>query len=190
MERLLLAEIKGNKKFLERLIDREIYTPRGRLVGRVWKIYVSKRTKTPIKIVVKTPGGKRISVDPGKVLVSERGLILQAEDTRRLEEFLSELKAIVKQVKRLHSEILVADERLINGEISREEYLAARARIDARRAKLLLRAKKIVLEIEAMRKRGEVNLSPKEERLLYKLVDYLRGSVLVIPLNTLDKVFL
>ncbi len=189
MERLLLADIRGNKKFLERLIDREIYTPRGRLIGRVWKIYVSKRTKKPIKIVVRVPDGKRLSIDPGKIVVTEQGLILQAEDTRRFEKLLLELEKTVREVRRLHEEILVADERLIRGVIGRDEYRVLRERIESRRAKLLIRARSIIEEINAMRERGEIKLSVGEEKLLYKLVDYLRNSVLVVPLESINLLF-
>lgn len=184
-----MADIKGNKKFLERLIDREIYTPRGRLIGKVWKIYVSKRTKRPIKIVVKVPGGKRLSIDPGKIVVTDRGLILQAEDTKRFERLLLELEKTVREVRRLHEEILIADEKLIRGAISGEEYRMLRGRIESRRAKLLMRAKSIVEEINAMREKGEIRLSVGEEKLLYKLVDYLRNSVLVVPLESINTIF-
>ncbi len=189
MERLLLADIRGNKRFLEKLIDREIYTPRGRLVGKIWKIYVSKKSKKPIKLIVKVPGGGRISIDPGKVVVEGGNLILKVEDSRRLSELFRELKSIVRRVRSLHEELLLANEKLVNGEMGEREYKIIRGKIDSERAKYILRAQNILSEIELMRRHGEIRLTAGEERLLSRLVDYLKNSVVVLPSRELEVIF-
>jgi len=189
VERLLLADIRGNKRFLEKLIDREIYTPRGRLVGKIWKIYVSKKSKKPIKLIVKVPGGGRISIDPGKVVVEGGNLILKVEDSRRLSELFRELKSIVRRVRSLHEELLLANEKLVNGEMGEREYKIIRGKIDSERAKYILRAQNILSEIELMRRHGEIRLTAGEERLLSRLVDYLKNSVVVLPSRELEVIF-
>ncbi|MHB9303153.1 PRC-barrel domain-containing protein [Thermofilum pendens] len=188
MRGIVLSEIT-DRKLLEKIVGKVVYRRSGEKVGKIWKIYVSKREKQPIKVVLKTDSNGKIVVPPERIRVENNRIILLDHSQEAILSIIGRLSDIAEELRKLRDELLVLDEKLISGEIPREEYNVARSRIERKKVHLRMEASTLLDALNHMVQSGEVTLNKEEERRIYEIMDVLSLSLPAIPLRELEKIF-
>jgi len=186
---VLLSEI-NDRRLLERLIGKEVYR-RGEEepLGRLYKIFISKKSKQPLKVFVLTKRGERLELPPERIKVEGGRVYIVSEELETFLEGVKQLESISKELKRLRDEILELDEKVISGVITWEVFTEKRRVLEERRVLLKLEAFQLVEALRSYAETYKLNLSEEEEKMLARIVDSLVYDLPVLPLEKLSKLF-
>jgi sporulation protein YlmC with PRC-barrel domain len=186
---VLLSEI-NDRRLLERLVGKEVYRQEGgEPLGKLYKIFISKKSKQPLKVFVLTRDGERLELPPERVKVERGRVYVISEELEVFLEGVKRLESISRELKRLRNEILELDEKVISGAISWEVFTEKRRALEERRVLLKLEAFQLVEALRGYAEAHKLNLSEEEEKLLAKILDSLVYELPVLPLEKLLKLF-
>lgn len=185
----MLSEI-NDRRLLERLVGKEVYRQEwGEPLGKLYKIFISKKSKQPLKVFVLTRDGGRLELPPERVKVEGGRVYVVSEELEVFLEGVKRLESISRELKRLRNEILELDEKVISGAISWEVFTEKRRALEERRVLLKLEAFQLVEALRGYAEAHKLNLSEEEEKLLAKILDSLVYELPVLPLEKLLKLF-
>jgi len=186
---VLLSEI-NDKRLLERLIGREVYK-RGeeKPVGKLYKIFISKKSKQPLKVFVLTRKGERLELPPERVRVEGGRVYIVSEELEVFLECVKRLEDISGELKRLRNEIFELDEKVISGAITWEVFAEKRRALEEKRVLLKVEAFQLVEALKSYAEVHKLSLSEEEEKMLAKILDSLAYDLPVLPLEKLSKLF-
>ena len=185
---VLLSEI-NDRKLLERVIGWEVYGADGKAVGRLYKVFISKKTKQPLKAVVKKLSGGYLEVQPERLRVEKGRLRLLNADQEAFFSAVKRLEEITSELKRLRESILLLDEQLISGSISREVFWDKRRRIDERRIILKLEAHQLLEALQFYVEQHNIELTDDDRKRIAHLLDLLSLDLPVLPVSKILRLF-
>lgn len=181
MEGLLLSDLT-DKRFFEKIVGRDVYSANGKKIGKIWKIYISKRTRIPLKVVIKKNSGEKMGVDPEKLRIEKNKIMLFSKPYTKISHILARLDDIVENMKRLKEELFVLDEKFIlDSSITYGEYVLERKRIDRERINLLLEAKNLVEILNSFVEKENLLIDVEERKKIYEILDVLENDLIVLP---------
>lgn len=188
MRGITLSEI-NDRKLLERIIGWEVYEKNGKLVGRLHKVFISKGTKQPLKVVIKKVKGGQIEISPERLRVDKGRVILIEEESDTFLRVVKRLEDISAELKKMKEEILKLDEQFIGGIMPWETFCEKRKMIEERRIFLKLEAYQLLEVLKYQAEQYGVALSDEDRKHLAHLLDILSADLPVIPLEKLLKIF-
>lgn len=184
----MLSEI-NDRKLLERIVGWEVYERDGKLVGRLHKVFISKVTKQPLKVVIKKVKGGQIELPPERLRVEKGRVVLIEEESDVFFRVVKRLEDISAELRKLKEEILRLDEQFIGGAISWESFCEKRKIIDERRILLKLEAYQLLEVLKSHAEQHSAAISDEDRRHLAHLLDLLSADLPVISLEKLLKIF-
>lgn len=189
MRGIVLSEI-NDKRLLEKIVKKEVYDIRENKIGIIWKIYIAKKTKQPLKVVIKKTTGDILEVSPERLRIYGKKILLISDAYEGATAILEKIWEIADELKKIKNELLVLGERhLILKELSFEQYMEERKKLERRRLMLKLQAYTFLDTLNYLVEQEGLKLSEDDEkRLLYSL-DILKNSFPVIPVEKLQEVF-
>ncbi|MEZ0345506.1 MAG: PRC-barrel domain-containing protein [Infirmifilum sp.] len=189
MRGVVLSEI-NDKRLLERIVKKEVYDARGSKIGIIWKIYIAKKTKQPLKVVVKRITGDILEISPDRLRISGKKIILMNDTDEGAIAILEKLWEIADELKKIKNELLLLGERhLILKELSYEEYLKERKKLERQRLMLKLEAYTLLDTLNHLITSEGLKLSEEDEKRLLESLDILRNSFPIIPAEKLRELF-
>ncbi|QOJ79670.1 hypothetical protein IG193_04245 [Infirmifilum lucidum] len=189
MRGIVLSEI-NDKKLLEKIVKREVYGSNDSKIGSIWKIYIAKKTKQPLKVVIRRVDGELLEVTPDKLRIVGKKIVLVDYVHEGAVATLERLWEIAEELRRLKNDLLVLGERhLVSKEISYEEYMEERKRLERKRLLLKLEAYTLLDTLNYLVQREGVHISRDDEKKLLYVLDVLKSSFPVIPLEKLKYIF-
>ncbi len=181
MRGFLLSDLR-DKKFFEKIVGKDVYSVNGEKIGKIWKIYISKRTKIPLKVVIKKKNGEKVSVDPEKLRVEKNKILIFSKPYTKISYIMARLDDIVENIKKLKEELFILDENFIlNSSVTYEEYIQERKRIDKERINLLLEAKNLVEILNSLIEEENLFIDLEERKKIYEILDILENDLIVLP---------
>lgn len=187
MRGIVLSEI-NDRKLLERIVGWEVYGRDGKLVGVLHKVFVSKRTKQPLKVVIKKVKGGQIELSPDRLRVDRGKVILLEEEGDSLIKAVKHLEEILSDLKNLKNEIFKLDEEFINGRITWESFCEKRKSLDEKRILLKIEAYQL---LEALTQHAENYdaLSDEDRKHLAYILDLLSADLPVVSVDKVLRIF-
>uniref|UniRef100_A0A7C4B953 PRC-barrel domain-containing protein n=1 Tax=Thermofilum pendens TaxID=2269 RepID=A0A7C4B953_THEPE len=186
---VLLSEI-NDRRLLERLIGKEVYRQgQEEPLGKLYKIFISKKSKQPLKVFVLSKKGERLELPPERIRVESGRVYIVSEELETFLEGVERLEYISRELKLLRNEILELDEKVISGAISWEVFAEKRRALEERRILLKLEAFQLVEALRGYAEAYKLNLSEEEEKLLAKILDSLVYDLPVVSLEKLLRLF-
>jgi|GEM_PF-1137854 hypothetical protein len=187
MRGILLSEI-NDRKMLERIVGRSVCNRKGESIGVIWKIYISKREKRPLKVVVKTRANQKITISPERIRVERERIFLLDQTHEAVRAVTERLSEIVGELRSLRDTLFLLDEKYISSEISPEEYRLQRSSIEKRRLQLRLEASTLLETLNHLVENDSI-LDKDDERKIFEIIDSLALTFPVIHLKELEKLF-
>lgn len=188
MRGITLSEI-NDRKLLEKIVGWDVYKKDGRLVGRLYKVFISKRTKQPLKVVIKRAKGGQIEVSPERLKVDKGKVILLEEESETFFRAVKRLEDISTELKKLKEEILRLDEEFIGGNIPWESFCERRKAVEERRVLLKLEAYQLLEALKSYAEQYGVAVSDEDRKHLAYLLDLLSADLPVVSLEKVLKLF-
>ncbi len=189
MRGIVLSEI-NDKKLLEKIVKKDVYGSDDSKIGSIWKIYIAKKTKQPLKVVIRRVNGELLEVTPDKLRIVGKKIVLVDYIHEGAVAALERLWEIAEELRKLKNDLLVLGERyLITKEISYEEYMEERKRLERKRLLLKLEAYTLLDTMNYLMQREGVHISRDDEKKLLYVLDVLKNSFPVIPLEKLKDIF-
>jgi len=189
MRGVVLSEI-NDRKLLEKIVKKEVYDHNNSKVGVIWKIYIAKKTKQPLKVVIKRVNGEFLETTPDKLRITGKKIVLLDHSYEGALALLERLWEIAEELRKIKNDLLVLGERhLVMKEISYEEYMEERKRLERKRLLLKLEAYTILDTLSYFVHQEGVQLTPDDEKKLFYSLDILKNSLPVISVERLKEVF-
>jgi hypothetical protein len=187
MRGLLLSEI-NDKKILEKIVGKQLYNRKGENIGIIWKIYISKKDKHPLKVVIKTHGNQKITTSPERIRIEKGKIYLLDQTHEAARAIIDRLSEIVAELRNLRDTLLLLDEKYISSEITPEEYQSKRGNIERKRLQLRIEATTLLETLNHLIKQDNF-LDKEEETKIYEIIDALTLTFPTIHLKELEKIF-
>lgn len=186
---ILLSEV-NDRRILEKIVKREVFDSKGAKIGYIWKIYIAKKTKQPLKVVIKRQGGELLEVQPEKLRLINKRIVLADQTHEGAVAILERLYEIAEELKQMKNELMVLGERcLVAREISYDQYIAERRVLEKKRLMLKLEAYTLLDALTHLLQEEGVKLSREEEQKLLYSLDVLKSNLPVIPTEKLRELF-
>ena len=153
----LLTAIAG-KEVYRKLLGASVFDISGAYIGYLKRVYLEKRSGKARRLVVRLVDGRLLTLKPGEVRLTARGLLVERAVGVIVREYDVELKWLeeaVRELRKIRERVLEVDELYIAGEISRDTYLLFRSELELKRRELLRGLKEKVEELEAYLSRLE-----------------------------------
>ncbi|AKG38927.1 MAG: hypothetical protein ACP5II_07585 [Infirmifilum sp.] len=189
MRGVVLSEI-NDKRLLEKIVKKDVYDARETRIGIIWKIYIAKKTKQPLKVVIKKTTGEIMEVSPDRLRISGKKIVLISDAYEGAVAVIEKIWEIAQELKKIKNELLLLAERhLVLRELTYEQYVEERKALEKKRLMLKLEAYTLLDTLNYLIESEGLQLSEDDEKRLFYSLDVLKNSFPIISFEKLQEVF-